>query len=48
MIELRTVRHLGADGPKVGLEIVPETLSLVGGRRCIADSPLRVSGQSAI
>ena len=46
--ELRTVRQGGPDGPPVGLEICPETLlSLVVWRRYIADSPLRVSGQSA-
>ena len=47
--ELRTVRQGGPDSPQVGLEFVPETLSsLVGWHRCIADSPLRVSGQSAV
>ena len=46
--EPRTVCQGGPDSPQVGLESVPETLlSLVGWRRCIADSPLRVSGQSA-
>jgi len=47
--ELRMVRQGGgADGSPVGLEICTETsLSLVDWRRCIADSPLRVSGQSA-
>ena len=45
---MRTVRQGGPDGPPVGLEICPETLlSLVVWRRCIADGPLRVSGQSA-
>ena len=39
----------GPDSPQVGLEFVPEALSsLVGWHRCIADSPLRVSGQSAV
>ena len=49
MSELRTVRQGGPDSPQVGLEIGPETLlSLVDGRRCIADSLLRVCGQSAV
>ena len=49
MSELRTVRQGGPDSPRVGLGIVPETLlPLVGWRRSIADSPLRVGGQSAI
>ena len=43
--EPRTVCQGGPDSPQVGLESVPETLlSLVGWRRCIADSPLKVSG----
>ena len=47
--ELRTVRQGGPDSPRVGLGIVPETLlPLVGWRRSIADSPLRVGVQSAI
>ena len=47
--EPRTVRYGGPDSPQVGIGISPEMLlSLVGWRRCIADSPLRVSGQSAV
>ena len=49
LLELRTVRQGGPDSPRVGLEIIPEMLlPLVGWRRSIADSLLRVGGQSAI